>query len=124
MTALGVVLAVGNVAATFWRSAIPMAFEGHVSEIEVRREKHPGLDDVHLVHVDGSVRHLDAEIALQLAPGDRVSTAAWRSELRTPRGTLALGLSKDAQRMALAMPLLLALIAWFLRAPDARREDD
>ena len=51
--AVVVALAAANVWVTFRRSGIPASLDGTVDRIEVRPEKHPGLDDVHLVTIAG-----------------------------------------------------------------------
>jgi hypothetical protein len=99
-------LAVGNLWATFHRSGIPVGLAGRVERIEVRREKHPGLDDVHLVTVAGQVIHLDAEVAALLQVGDEVRKSGWSASLTTPSGTFRLTPSRDFWRMLRAMPLL------------------
>ncbi|MEZ6010222.1 MAG: hypothetical protein R3F05_21005 [Planctomycetota bacterium] len=106
---LAVLLAAGNVAWTFMRSGVPFSLEGTVERIEVRREKHPGLDDVHLVTIGGQTLHVDADVAGALREGDRVSKQAWSWSLSTPREQVRLGLSNDARGMLVAMPLLVLL---------------
>ena len=115
LLALGVLLAGANVWSTFQRSGIPASLTGRVEHVEVRHEKHAGLDDVHLVRIAGREFHLDPEVALQLRVGDELRKDAWSLELTTPRGPAALGLSRDCIRMLLAMPLLLALAYVLLR---------
>lgn len=126
LLALAAVLCCGNLWVTFHRSGIPVALDGYVERIEVRREKHPGLDDVHLVKVAGSVTHLDANVAGLLHEGDRLDKRAWSTELVTPRGTRRLGLSRDFWRMLIAMPLLAGLAVLLLRRgrPSSAEGDD
>ena len=109
LVALTVVFAAGNVAVTVHRSLIPVAVEGMVEDVEVREEKHPGIDDVWLIHVAGQRLHADAEIAAQLTPGQRISKNAWASRLKVGGTTVPLSLSSDAVGMLWLMPLVLAL---------------
>ncbi len=102
-------LALGNLWTTFCRSGIPVGLSGVVESVEVRREKHPGLDDVWLVRVGGREVHLDAEVASLVRLGDGLRKPAWSAELVTPRGTFGVSVSKDFRRMAVAMPLLIGL---------------
>lgn len=115
LLALVVLLALGNLWSTFHRSGIPAALTGRVGRIEVRPEKHPGLDDVHLVTVSGDETHLDSESAALLRDGDDIRKDSWSAELTTPRGTSRLRLSRDFWRMLLAMPLLIGLAVALLR---------
>jgi len=119
-------LCVGNLWTTFHRSGIPVALTGRIERVEVRPEKHPGLDDVHLVTVSGRTTHLDAEVASLLLEGDEIRKASWSAELTTPRGTSRLDVSRDSWRMLLAMPILLglavALLRWRARAPAEEDE--
>ena len=121
---LALFLALGNLWFTFQRSGIPADLTGRVERLESRREKHPGLDDVHLVTISGAVTHLDAEVAMELKLGDELRKSSWGAELETPRATIALHGSKDFRRMAIAMPLIMAL-AWILLLLGRRpREED
>lgn len=113
-------LAGANVWSTFQRSGIPVTLHGRVEHVEVRPEKHAGLDDVHLVRIAGDEFHLDPSVALRLQVGDEIRKDAWSLSLETPREHFALGLSRDCVRMLLAMPILVGL-AWLLLR-RARRE--
>ena len=113
LLALVVLLALGNLWATFHRSGIPVELTGRVERIEGRREKHPGLDDVHLVTVAGREIHLDPAVASLLREGDDIRKAAWSTDLQSPRGSSRLEVSRDFVRMVLSMPLL-AVLAWVL----------
>ena len=109
LLAVAVVLAAGNLWATFRRSGIPLALDGRVERIDVRQEKHPGVDDVPIVTIAGREIHLDPKVAAQIRKGDTLSKAAWSAELATPRGTVQLSTSRDFRRMLIAMPLLVVL---------------
>ncbi len=116
------VLAAGNLWATFHRSGIPVGLTGRVERVEVRHEKHPGLDDVHLVTISGRETHLDADVASWVREGDEVCKRAWSVELTTPRGVRRLGVSRDFGRMAVAMPLMVVLALFLLGRGRGRRE--
>ncbi len=96
----------GNLVVTFHRSGIPVKLEGTVTKIEMRREKHPGLDDVYLVRVGDRTMHLDTDLGRHIRKGDRVSKRRWQSTLQTPRGPVRLHPSKDFWRMLIWMPVL------------------
>jgi hypothetical protein len=64
------------------RSTIPMALDGAVTGIEIRQEKHPGVDDVWLVAIDGEQR-LPTPRSPKRSPSAitsrrSVGTPAWR----------------------------------------------
>lgn len=109
-------LAVLDVAVAVRRSTVPLALDGVVRQVEVRREKHPGVDDVYVVDV-GSRRDLvvDREMAEALGEGDVVSKDAWSREMRVGDRVVRLGWSRDAVRLALAAPLLVLLGVVLLR---------
>lgn len=103
---LAVAFALVSVAAMVSRSAIPHALDGTVAHIEVRREKHPGVDDVWLVHLDdGSRLHVDAATAQRLDEGSRVRKPAWQATLAVDGEPVRLALSDDAIGMLWVMPL-------------------
>ena len=112
--ALAALLALGNLWFTFHRSGIPVSLTGTVERVEVRQEKHPGLDDVHLVTISGREIHLDAEVASLVEPGDEIQKGQWSTSLTTSRATRGIRPSKDFWRMVLAMPLLVGLAALLL----------
>lgn len=96
-----------NVAATFHRSLIPIAVDGTVTGIEVRREKHPGIDDVWLVTIGDRRLHVDAPIGRALGEGARVTKTAWAQRLVIDGTPRTLALSRDARAMLAVMPLTL-----------------
>ena len=116
-----VVLCAGNLIETFRRSAIPLRLGGAVDTIEVRREKHPGVDDVYLLWMQGRGIHVDAEVAKELRQGDRISKSPWSAALHTPRGITYLEVSKDFRGMVGAMLVVGLVGTWLLirrRAPQ------
>lgn len=109
LLALVALMALGNLWFTLRRSGIPVSLTGTVERVEIRREKHPGLDDVHLVTISGSEIHLDADVASLLRVGDETRKAWGATGLTTPRGESRIKPSKDFLRMAVAMPLVVGL---------------
>jgi hypothetical protein len=101
------------------RSTIPMAFDGTVTSIETRHEKHPGVDDVWLVSIDGDQRHLDTEIAVGLSVGDHVTKERWDTRLEVNGKERSLHLSDDSRAMLFFAPIL-ALAAAVLAIPQRR----
>ena len=105
--------------ATISRSLIPRELVATVERIEVRHEKHPGIDDVWLVHFDGDAVHVDAAVAQQLAEGLAVRKGAWATTLLSGSEAIPLGLSREARGMLWVMPLtvLSAVAALRFRRP-------
>jgi len=103
-----------NLSETLKRSTIPLALDGAVTYKELRREKRAGVDDAHLVWVDGRMREVDPALFDRLRVGDRVSKRAWERTLQTPRGPVPLNPSRDFWGMAATMPLLAAAGGWLL----------
>lgn len=105
---LAAILGAGNLAFTLARSTIPLRIDGVVSDVRTLREKHPGVDDVHILVVSGRSLQVDAEVAEHLHPGDRVSKARWASRMQRGRGSFPLRLSRDFRGMLVAVPVTLA----------------
>ena len=101
------------------RSTIPMALDGTVTSVETRHEKHPGVDDVWLVSIDGDQRHLDTEIAVGLSVGDRLEKERWDTHLEVNGEARSLHLSNDSRAMLFLAPIL-ALTAAVLAVPQRR----
>ena len=121
LLALFVALAVGNIFITAQRSLIPMSIVGTVIDIELRREKHPGKDDVHLVTwtpPSGASQtiQMDKAIAEQLKPGNQIHKLAWQSTLYSENRSISLAYSDDLWGMLKAMPFCcctaLAVVFW------------
>lgn len=106
LAALFAALAAWSLAA---RSTIPLPLDGTVTQVEVREEKHPGVDDVWMVYIDGDPRHLDAELAAALEVGDRISKDRWETSLVVNDTTRDLTLSDDARAMFGVAPLSVLL---------------
>jgi hypothetical protein len=115
-------MAIGLAAVNLWnaavRSTIPLALHGKITEIELRREKHPGKDDVFVLRVDSGITiHIDAQLAQELEVGQRLDKIAWQTDLEVVRdgdestSKLSLKWSRDYYGMCVAMPLVLIVYA-------------
>lgn len=104
------------------RSTVPSSVDGTVTAVEVRREKHPGVDDVWMVTVDDEApRHLDRSVATLVSEGDRVRKDPWASVLHVDGRAYPLTLSRDARRMLLLAPVVTVLLAALALPSGARR---
>lgn len=113
--ALGtLVLCVFNLYVLIHRSLIPVSVDGVVTGTEIRIEKLPGTDDVHIVVIDGRQIHVNPSIEGALSRGERVSKPAFSTSLQTSDGPLRLRPSTEFWRMLLLMPAMLALTVWVL----------
>jgi hypothetical protein len=116
------VFAAMNVGSTLGRSTIPYAIHGDIEGIEVRFEKHRGVDDVYLVTVGGRTLHVDRAVGVRLTRGEHVDKESWSTSLRTDDGTVRLRPSADVRRMAAVMPLVvLGASSLVLAGFDRRR---
>ncbi len=95
------------------RSTLPLSLDGTVTSVEVRHEKHPGVDDVWMVALDDAEpRHLDRDVARLLQRGDEVDKEAWSPTLTVDGVRHDVGPSRDARVfLALSPALLLAVAA-------------
>ena len=109
------VLASGNLWETFRRSTVPLELNGRVEMIEVRREKHPGVDDVHLVAIEGRTIHVDEAFAMHLDLGMRVVKRGWSTQVTVNGRDVTIHPSRDFYGMAIVMPLLLVILLVVLR---------
>jgi hypothetical protein len=114
LVAVALALAIGNSYETFRRSTIPLGIEGSVESLEVRREKHPGVDDVHLLVVQGKTIHVDAEVASVLNRGAELQKDAWSPSLRIDQVSHQLSPSRDSRGMLVVMPVVLLVLAGLL----------
>ena len=110
-----------NIGATVHRSLIPVGLDGTVARVEVRREKHPGIDDVWLVDVGQRRVHADASIAQRLPEGTAVSKPPWSATLTADGQRIPLRLSGDAVGMLWVMPLAVAAAAAAMAAARRRQ---
>lgn len=103
------------------RSTIPTELDGTVTAIELRHEKHPGVDDVWMVAVgDDRPRHVDTDVAALLVEGDRVEKDAWDNTLSVNGESHRLALSDDARAMLIFAPLVALVIAALTLATHVR----
>jgi hypothetical protein len=118
LLAVGVLLTVANAWFAAARSTIPLALDGVVTTMELRREKHPGRDDVFLLTLQSrSPFQVDEAIYRAVAIGERLHKARWSKELTHDGHTLALDWSRDCRGMVMAMPaVVLILVATCLTA--------
>lgn len=110
LAAVALLLAAGNAYETLRRSMLPLALDGRVESEEVRREKHPGIDDVHLLAIDGETVHVDEPVAGLVTEGDELRKEAWSSTLIIDGTGHDLKLSSDATGMFVVMPLVLVVL--------------
>lgn len=107
----------------FARSLIPISLDGVVTHHHIKYEKHPGLDDVYLVRVDGGRRLVvDRVVGSQLGVGETVRKRAMSTTLSTDGGAVPLHLSDDARGMAVVMPSALIAVIAALRFGNAREK--
>lgn len=116
---LGVGFAALAVWATAARSAIPLAWDGTVTRVEVRHEKHPGVDDAWFVSVDGEETHVDAYVASLVREGVRVEKDRWERTLRVDGAAHPLRYTRDARRMLLVAPAIAGAAALAAVYPGA-----
>lgn len=104
-------------AANLWyaaaRSTIPLALADSATAVEVRREKHPGRDDVYLLRTkSGNTLHVDEEVAKAISVPADLQKAAWSSQLSSAGISIPLVWSRDCRGMAFVMPgALLVVVA-------------
>ena len=118
LAVLLVLLCGANLAVTFLRSGIPHELRGRVDGFERMVEKHPGLDDVYLVQIEGRTIHLDTELACLFIPGTVVEKPAWGTQMQLRGRPVKLKPSRDFRGMAVVMPLALLLGLALLFVPE------
>lgn len=92
---------------------IPLELNGVVSRLEIRHEKHPGIDDIYLVTIGGRRYHVDRTVGPRLLPGAEITKRRWSKLLETSDGTVQLRASRDAYSMLVAMPVV-AIVGFLL----------
>ncbi len=114
-----VALAAGNFLITAQRSLIPLDLDAEVLGLEMRREKHPGKDDVYLVSLSGlGTIQIDKEIAIQLKVGQQIQKERWARQLYLNGRVIPLEYSKDFLGMSKAMPLCILVAMGVLFWPQ------
>lgn len=127
LTVIALLFAAGHLVAVFWSSGIPMAVSGEVTKVETRSQANGAK--IHLVTVDGRkfaeilkpfnansqlrTEIVDGAVAKQLRKGDLVLKHQWSDQIMlfTGEESITLAPSRHAKRMALLMPLLVAIVA-------------
>jgi len=109
-----IALALLGLAAMASRGLYGVALDGRVERIEIRHEKHPPIDDVHLVYVNGDSTHVDRQLARQFSRGVPLHKGRLDNSVTIGGRTVDLRASTDLRRAAVVMPLMLLLIALLL----------
>lgn len=118
----GLALVGGNLYETLRRSTIPLSLEGEVRDVELRREKHPGIDDVHLLEFSFGSVHVDAAVAERIGEGDILQKDAWSRELTVNGARTNVEFSRDFRGMLVVMPVVTIVLVWLLaKASSPRR---
>ena len=111
LVAIGLALCVGNLWFTASRTTIPLSLDLTVVDTEIRHEKHPGFDDVHLIRAsNGNVMVVDGVIYHEIAAGERITKERWSRELTIGEQQVNLNWSADARGMMWAMPTTAAVL--------------
>lgn len=124
VAALIVAFAVAGTWALVARSTIPVALDAEVTSVEMRREKHAGVDDVWLVGFDGRTHHIDAAVAREVDVGDRAVKERFSRTLLVDGEPVALRLSDDARAMLVVAPSTAVIgVGVIVLLGTARRKD-
>jgi hypothetical protein len=124
LLAIATLLAGANVWFAAARSLIPLEVDGVVVRKEIRREKHPGRDDVWLIGMRGqSLMQVDQAVFDHVAVGDHLRKQRWSRSLDNNAQPFDLDWSADTRGMVWAMPLILAvmLAMVLVQRPSATR---
>ena len=115
VVAATVVLCTANLSFTLLRSTIPLNLDGRVHGIVFITEKHPGIDDIYVLTVEGAEIQVDPAVALEIDVGDHIDKAAWSTEMvisdEEPQRSVRVQTSRDFNRMVLVMPLVALTVA-------------
>jgi hypothetical protein len=111
LCALAGLLAAGNVWYALARTLIPLSLDAQVRGKEVRHEKHPPKDDVHLLDL-GPAGKLQVNPAVfeRVTTGDSLRKDAWSARLYVNDQAVLLEWSAEARGMLAAMPLSLVVL--------------
>jgi hypothetical protein len=112
------VLLVGIGTATT-RSTIPRAIDGVVTAKAAEPDGPLPAETAYFVSVDGRRMQVDRAVHDAVLVGDRVTKRRWSATLQTPRGGVALRLSRDTRGLAPLAVLLLGLAAVLIHSPRA-----
>lgn len=107
----GVALALANVWISAARSTIPLELDDRVLAREIRTEKHPGNDDVYLLHLDPSgLTQVDRNVYEAAREDDSLRKGSWSRTLIIGANPFDLEWSTDFRGMVIAMPLTLVVL--------------
>ena len=120
---LGVVFSCANVWYSASRSTIPLELQGKVTDKRRLLEKHPGIDDVCIVALDGERGfQIDADLYAVLEVGSSINKQAWAKIIEIDGNRVELDWSHDFRGMLTAMPLTM-LVCVVLGVMAALRGD-
>lgn len=115
-------LAAGNLWVTAARSLIPLAVDARVLTRETRPEKHPGIDDVYLLHlVGGATLQVDQAVYDLVDQGDEIGKPAWSRRFQCGGKVHTLRLSTDFHGMLCLMPATLAIAVLLVARSNSQR---
>jgi hypothetical protein len=111
LLAIGAILTGANVWCAAVRSTIPLHLDGVVTTAEMRREKHPGKDDIFLLKLSGRPAfQVDASVFQAVSVGERLHKTTWSRQLHHGTGVFDLTWSHDLRGMLGAMPAVLMIL--------------
>ena len=107
----GIFCILGNLYFTLDRSLILRSLDDRVVASEIGYEKHPGLDDVHWLVLEGGSRiHVDATLPAVIEEGDRLTKEPWSSSLMVGNNLHTLEPSADFTGMIPVMSATLLIL--------------
>ncbi len=110
LVSLGVIFSGANVWFTAARSTIPLSIQGVISQKQLLIEKHPGVDDVYVITLDGNRKlHVDAILYDALLEKQSIAKKAWENSILVDGNVVPLTWSSDARAMIWAMPCTLLI---------------
>ena len=120
LVVIGLLLCAGNLWFTAARTTIPLSLQMTVAGKEIRHEKHPGVDDIHLLRFsDGAVMVVDGKVFEEITEGDAITKDRWSRTLHVGDREIPLEWSADVSGMLWVMPgaaLMLFILALPARA--------
>ncbi len=119
MALIGALLICFDIWCTHTRSLIPLSISETVVDMELREEKHHGIDDVCLIRTSdsnnkASLRHIDSSIYENLEIGDQIKKEAGETSLMVNDRAITLEFSQDAKGMVQAQLVAGSIIALLL----------
>ena len=106
---------------SFTPSSTPVALNAEVVEKELRHEKHPGKDEVCLLHTgDGRILHVEKSVYDSVEVGS-LQKSAWSYEVANDGHGIQLAWSTDFNGMILAGPAhVIVILSWDYSSPGGR----